>query len=106
MIDCSNCFAPCCRHVIPELAIEGSTICRFLDQNTNRCTIYGKRPWICDTDYMYEHYYSKSMSRDEFDRLNSEACKSLCSNYCGNNERKETLANGRPNSNKGSDKQD
>ena len=83
MIKCEHCKAPCCRHVIKELALEGTTICRFLDQESNKCTIYDNRPWICNTDWMYEHYYSERMTREEYDRLNSEACEQLNSIYYG-----------------------
>ena len=82
MIDCSKCkHHSCCKHVIPELARENSTICRFFDEETGLCTIYDNRPWICNTDYMYEHYYKERMTREEYDRRNSEACKLLNSNY-------------------------
>lgn len=86
MIKCDNCKAPCCRHVIKELAIEGTTICRFLDQETNKCRIYAFRPTICNTDQMYELYYKERMSREEYDRLNSEACEQLNSIYYGSND--------------------
>ena len=81
MINCKGCNAPCCRHVIPELAIEGTTICRMLDQENNRCTDYEHRPDICNTDLMYERYYYKFMTREEYDRRNSEACEYLKSIY-------------------------
>ena len=103
MIKCEHCDAPCCRHVIPELALEGSSVCRFLDQETNRCRIYSNRPWICNTDYMFEHYYSEFMTREEYDRRNSEACDILRSNYYGKINNKENLDDGRTFDYKGSD---
>jgi hypothetical protein len=78
MIDCSKCMHHnCCRHVIPELAIPGTTICRFFDEETGLCSIYEHRPPICNTDTMFEHYFSKFMTREEYDKKNEEACKQL-----------------------------
>lgn len=78
MIDCSKCkHHNCCKHVIPELAIEGTTICRFFDEKSGLCHIYNHRPPICNTDVMFERYFSKFMTREEYDRKNEDACKQL-----------------------------
>lgn len=80
MIDCSKCKGICCRHVIPELS-RGDGVCRFFDEEACTCSIYNHRPDICNTDIMYERYFSKVMTREEYDRRNSEACEVLKSNY-------------------------
>ena len=76
MIDCSKCNAPCCRNVVDDLS-RGDGVCRFLDEETNRCSIYDRRPLICNTDKMFEAFYSQFMSRDEFDEMNRRACRGL-----------------------------
>lgn len=80
MIDCSHCNAPCCRHVFGPLD-RGDGICRFLDNVSNRCTIYEHRPEICNTDVLYEKYFSDVITREEYDALNAAACEKLRSNY-------------------------
>lgn len=84
MIDCTNCKAPCCRHVFGPLD-SGDGVCKYLDRDTNRCTIYDHRPEICDTDRVYERYFAGIMSREEYDRLNSESCERLRTIYYGSN---------------------
>lgn len=76
MIDCSKCNAPCCRNVVEDLS-RGDGVCRYLDEETNRCSIYARRPLICNTDKMFEAFYSQFMSRDEFDQMNRRACRGL-----------------------------
>ena len=51
LFNCDKC-GNCCRHILPsdekKLPIkEGTTICRYLDEITNRCTIYRDRPDCC-----------------------------------------------------------
>lgn len=80
MIDCSKCKGTCCRHVIKELD-RGDGTCRYFDEETCNCSIYDHRPDICNTDILFEKYFSNIMTREEYDRRNSEACKLLNSNY-------------------------
>lgn len=76
-IDCSKCkHHNCCRNVIKELD-RGDGTCRFFDDVLLICKCYNSRPHICNTDWIYEHVYKERMSRDEFDRLNKEACNYL-----------------------------
>lgn len=80
MIDCKGCKANCCRQVgkFPFMLDydRGDGVCRFLDKD-NRCVIYNRRPPICNTDLLFERYFSKKMSREEYDKMNSDACKQL-----------------------------
>ena len=55
---------------------RGDGVCRFLDEN-NRCMDYEHRPPICNTEVMYERYFSKVMSREAYDKMNSDACNQL-----------------------------
>lgn len=76
--ECSQC-GECCKHIdlIPELACfdNGFGVCIYLE--SNRCSIYEKRPDICRVDIMYEKYYADKYSRKEFYQLNQNACKEL-----------------------------
>lgn len=59
---------------MPELD-RGDGICQFLTTD-DKCAIYDDRPLICNTDKVYERYF-KCMSREDYDRLNQEACNYL-----------------------------
>ena len=41
------------------------------------CEIYDHRPLICSVDRMYETYFCKIYSREEYDKLNMDACQGL-----------------------------
>lgn len=86
MIKCGNCKAYCCREaprLMPELD-RGDGICQFLTSD-NKCAIYEDRPLICNTDKVYERYF-KHLSREEYDKMNTEACNYLL-NRGNTNER-------------------
>lgn len=75
---CQKCGI-CCRHIdkIPPL-IEfdtGDGKCKYLKDNV--CSIYDNRPEICRVDVMYEKYYAKQYTEEEFYNLNLEGCKKL-----------------------------
>lgn len=72
-IDCSKCKGLCCRHVVTDLD-RGDGTCKHFDETTFKCKIYENRPLICNTDAMFERFYSKFMSRDQFDNMNKKAC--------------------------------
>lgn len=55
---------------------RGDGVCKHLTQD-NLCAIYENRPVICNTDLLYEKFYSSSMSREEYDLMNSGACASM-----------------------------
>lgn len=80
MIDCTNCKAYCCRHVGRFTYMKeydrGDGVCKYLTED-NLCAIYEGRPDICNTDKMYEKYFSRTMSRDYYDAINSGACEAL-----------------------------
>jgi len=56
---------------------DGHT-CKYLTPDF-LCSIYDHRPPICNTDLMFERVYSRYMTREEFDKLNKEACIGLTS---------------------------
>lgn len=84
---CTSC-GECCRHItnIPTLEEfdKGNGICIYLDEQTNLCKIYETRPEICRIDLMYEKYFNKKYSKNEFYQLNIESCKKLQEKYCIN----------------------
>lgn len=78
MFNCSKC-GECCRNLNKsELYKElhnGDGICKFL--NGNLCSIYEKRPLLCNVDESYKIYFKDKMSLNEYYSLNYEACKLL-----------------------------
>jgi hypothetical protein len=62
---------------VPQLAPfdRGDGVC--INLSGNLCRIYQDRPEICRVDEMYAKHFSKLYSREEFYRLNLEACSAL-----------------------------
>lgn len=56
---------------------RGDGICRYFDDNTRLCTIYEKRPVICNVEEMYIRFFSEMISKEEYYRLNYNACERL-----------------------------
>ena len=80
MFDC-DCCGLCCRQVrkYPDFAKEydrGDGVCKHL-MNDNRCAIYETRPDICNVDLMYERYFFKIKTREEFYKINKKQCESF-----------------------------
>ena len=77
-INCGKCRAPCCRKIglINKEMDRGDGVCLYLNDD-NKCEIYEYRPIICNTDKIYEKYLKNRISREEFDKLNQEACEYL-----------------------------
>ena len=76
-----DCCGLCCRHVdLNPMYVNfhsGDGVCMYLDQETNKCTIYAERPLLCNVDAVYDFLYSEKMSREEFYELNYAQCKKL-----------------------------
>lgn len=75
---CDKCGL-CCRHIdkVPQLARFdlGNGTCKYLQNNL--CSIYEKRPEICNVDLMYEKYFEDILSREDFYQLNYSGCIKL-----------------------------
>lgn len=75
---CVQC-GECCRHIdlVPELAKydRGDGVCAGLQGNL--CGIYENRPLICRVDEAYERRFRGEYTREEFIRMNLEACRKL-----------------------------
>ena len=78
MFNCDMC-GECCRHldrsVIYEKLNRGDGVCRYLVGN--KCSIYEIRPLLCRIDESYEMLFKSIISKDEYYRLNYEACENL-----------------------------
>lgn len=77
--DC-DCCGLCCRSLkkVPALAgfDRGDGVCIHL-RDDNLCSIYDHRPEICNVELMYERYFSKKYSLDEFYAMNKKVCDIL-----------------------------
>lgn len=56
---------------------RGDGICRYFDCETKLCNIYADRPDKCNVDKLYELYFKEIMAKEEYYKLNYEACKKL-----------------------------
>ena len=79
MFKCDKCGL-CCKQVgkFPFMRDynRGDGTCKFLTDD-NTCSIYERRPPICNTELLYERIYSRVMTREEFDRMNTAVCEKL-----------------------------
>ena len=64
---------------------RGDGVCKFLKDNL--CSIYDKRPNICDAEYMWITFYSYHMSRKEFEQKSYEACMAIKKHFSNFSER-------------------
>ncbi len=78
MFDCKQC-GNCCRHLDrSELYKEldrGDGICKYLSDNL--CSIYDERPLLCRIDECYDAFFAELYTKEEYYRLNKEACEYL-----------------------------
>lgn len=58
-----------------EFLNNGTGECKYL--NKNICTIYNKRPDICNTSWVYEHYYKDDYTWEEYEKILWELCKKI-----------------------------
>ena len=79
---CTKCGA-CCRHLnlvgLPEEFLDldrGDGVCRFLESNL--CSIYVQRPYICNHKSMYElEYKVKFSSFQEYVKFLTILCREI-----------------------------
>jgi Fe-S-cluster containining protein len=76
---CNQC-GKCCLNVhlsaLTQMLDRGDGVCRHLNEDMH-CSIYEKRPEICQIKLQYQLNYSKQYSWDEFITVNLEVCESL-----------------------------
>lgn len=78
MFECDKCGLCCIglnKNEATAYLHDGDGICRHLDRETMLCTIYEKRPIFCRVEEYYDTYLADEMDREEFMRLNYEACQ-------------------------------
>lgn len=77
---CTNCGA-CCKSIAGTDVLAdydlGNGQCKFLDDKTNNCSIYKDRPLFCRIDDAYEQVFYNQFSKEEYYKLNAQACNQL-----------------------------
>ena len=78
MFECDRCGC-CCRSLDKNSLYaqldRGDGVCIYLDGD--QCSIYNDRPLICRIDECYDRFFSGIMSKEDYYRVNYEACKRL-----------------------------
>lgn len=76
-----DCCGMCCRYVVSSPLYNdldrGDGICKYFNCKTNLCNIYENRPIRCNVDKTYDLYFRDMMTRDDYYKLNNEACRKL-----------------------------
>lgn len=76
-----DCCGLCCMNLdmsdIYDDLNRGDGVCIYFNEETRLCSIYNKRPDKCNVDKTYELLYSDKLSKEEYYKLNYEACKKL-----------------------------
>ena len=76
-----DCCGLCCMNLdkssIYDDLNRGDGICVYFNEKTKLCTIYDNRPDKCNVDKIYELLYSDKLSKEDYYKLNYEACKKL-----------------------------
>ena len=80
MFQCEQCGC-CCRNIgkvawAKDMALPNG-ICKYLNQSTNLCSIYNRRPIFCNVEAFYEKFYSNKMTKEKFFNLNKRECKKI-----------------------------
>lgn len=80
MFKCDMC-GYCCRAVatndIYKHLDRGDGVCKYFEDEINKCSIYEKRPTLCSIDKSYDKYFKNTMSKEEYYDLNYKACRKL-----------------------------
>lgn len=75
---CIQC-GECCRNLQFVEALKtfhnGNGICMYLDEETNLCRIYKKRPLICNVEKCYDVFFADTMTKQEYYALNYKGCE-------------------------------
>jgi Fe-S-cluster containining protein len=77
---CTRCGA-CCKsvHLSPATAWLGGAdgVCRHLDEHSLTCTIYERRPDVCNVKVMFKRHYESTVTWTAFVVANQRACVEL-----------------------------
>lgn len=77
MIECTKCGACCTqlgRHALYAELDRGDGVCWHFEEVERTCRIYATRPEICQSEKMYQRYFSH-MSREDFVAINQQLCE-------------------------------
>lgn len=78
MFECKQC-GNCCRHLdrseLYKDLDRGDGVCRYLKDNL--CSIYEDRPLLCRIEESYNEVFSEVYMKEEYYRLNEEACRNI-----------------------------
>ena len=78
MFECIQC-GECCRHLdrseLYKDLDRGDGVCIYL--RGDLCSIYEDRPLICRIEESYNELFSEVYTKEEYYRLNEEACMRL-----------------------------
>ncbi|MEW9124500.1 MAG: YkgJ family cysteine cluster protein [Thermotaleaceae bacterium] len=77
---CGSCCRSLFRNTLYADLDRGDGTCIHFQESNNLCTIYEERPMICRIDEMYERFFKRRFSKQEYYELNQNACKKLRSN--------------------------
>lgn len=84
MFHCDKCGL-CCMHIgsspIFSALDRGDGVCKFFVDETRLCSIYRKRPTLCNVDKAYEVYYKDELTQQEYYEINYRSCKELKEKY-------------------------
>ncbi len=80
MFPCDKCGL-CCQSVskspIYKELDRGDGTCRYYDDEKRLCSIYDKRPLLCNVDAYYDTYLKDQMSREAYYQMNLAVCEQL-----------------------------
>ncbi len=76
-----DCCGLCCMNLKKSVLYSdldrGDGICRYFNMDTRLCNIYKHRPDKCNIDRTYDLCFKDSMTKEDYYKLNYEACESL-----------------------------
>lgn len=78
MFECERCGC-CCRNLDKNETYvhldRGDGVCMYLSGND--CSIYENRPLLCRVDECYDVMFRQMIDKEEYYRLNKQACERL-----------------------------
>jgi len=84
MFPCTGCGL-CCQNITDIVELKeydlGNGTCKYFDTIGGLCKIYETRPSICRIDKMFDMKYHKQFTKDEFYKLNADACNAMQDRY-------------------------
>ena len=88
---CTKC-GECCRHIGHIPSMKGYAgedgACKFLGED-NLCTIYEKRPPVCNVAKVYETFFKDKVPEEIFYEKTAEACRLLQKGIVSSHEDRE-----------------